>query len=442
MLSLCLAVAAVVVQQGAARTIEIWSDAPVAVSIQHLTIDSHGNAHVTHERRVSVGDPLTLTYESGEGRYVRFSYEGISPRTYSAAELGALKRLRLPDALPGGELLLLVPPAIVRPIALEVDGPRVHTVRPGDARHVSLAGLPEGRYRVVPVYEGGLKGRARTVPVRTAASTISLLPVEAVGAADIVAEAAACASATVVLVDLLVPPDVGASTETPPNRAPVLRSNEPRCRMTFAGLPPGRFEVSYRASQAGTGKARFEVAAQSIAHVAVGGPAITAAGRVTLNDDPIADASLVFLFLGSAELPSGARSETRTDGAGFYSIPLDAPGRYSVSLPPGESGFFSARARATFVEGVNTFDIALTGGTITVELDGWDQRTPIDVRLMSPRHQMHWRWHGRASVFGALPFGEYEVTIVGPDRAVLGLQTVSLTGVRPRQTVRFDLRAR
>lgn len=440
MLSLCLAAVAVVLQQGATRTIEIWSDAPIAVTIEHLTIDSDGRAHMTGDSRLTVGAPLALTYESGEGRYVRFSYEGVSPHTYSTVELGALNRLRLPDALPGGELLLLVPPATVRPVALEIEGPRVQTVHPGGAQYVSLAGLPEGGYRVVPVYEGGIKGRARTYDVQTARSSIAAMPIEAVGTADIVAEAAVCAGATEVLVDMVVP--AAGASRTPPPRARVLRSDEPHCELIVAGLPPGTFQVSYRTSRTGTGRTTFEIAPQAVSRVLVRGPSVTVTGRVTLNGDPIADATLVFLFLGSADLPSGSRSETRSDGAGFYSVTLESAGRYQTSFLPRESGFFSANEQATFVDGANTFDISLTGGTITVGLEGWDRRTPIDVKLVSSRHHMQWRWQGRPSVFGALSPGDYEVTLAGPDGTVLGLQTVTLTSARPRQTVRFDLRAR
>lgn len=433
MLSICLAAVAVVLQQGATRTVEIWSESPVAVRIEHLTIDSQGNAHVTDEQRLSVGAPLALTYASGEQHYVRFSYDGISPHTYAAAELAALKRLRLPDPLPGGELLLVVPPATVRPSAFDIDGPRVQTLHAGGAGHLSLPGLPAGRYRVVPIYDGGIKGRARTYDVRTSRSSIGTIPVEAVGAVRVLAARSVCDVATNVRLSMRLPadpPDDG--TAASPHRAHVATSDAPRCDMAFAGLPPGSFQISYGNTEGTIADAVFDVESQTVTDVSVESPPVRVAGRVTLNGRPMPGVALRFLSRSAMKV-------TRTDGSGYFTVALAAAGTYSIQGSSDE-GMLGHMAPAAFVEGSNTLDIALAGGTLSVDLTGWDRRAPVNVTVNGPEGALGTSFRpddstGRRTFFG-LPFGTYTVTLrPGSART----QTVVLTPSRPEATVKFDL---
>src|SRR5688500_9439023 len=185
-LLLCLSIAAASIAQAPQRSIEIWSEHPIAIEIEWLTIDEAGKQIVTARRKTAVGPPVPLEFTHGSDRYVRFSYEGASPRTYSTAELMTAKKLRVPDVLPGGELLLLVPRMVVRPVQLLIEGPRVVTVPLERAVHASLGGMPAGEYRIVPVYDGDIKGAPRAATVRTAQSTLLLMPAEDVGAARIV----------------------------------------------------------------------------------------------------------------------------------------------------------------------------------------------------------------------------------------------------------------
>ena len=438
--ALYLAAVAVVLQQVSTRTVEIRSDAPAAVTVEHLTIDTDGKAHVTDQQHLSVGAPLVLTYESGEGRYVRFSYEGVSPRTYAAAELSALTRLRLPDALPGGELLLIVPPAAVRPGAFEITGPRVRTLHAGDAGHLSLPGLPAGSYRVVPVYDGGIKGRARAYDVQTARTSIGAIPVEAVGAARVIAARPVCDVATEVQVDMRLPAalrDDGRAT--PPHRAHVATSDEPRCDMTFAGLPPGSFQISYRNIEGTIAGAVFDVESQRVTDVSVESPPVRVSGRVTLNGRPMPGVALRFLSRGGTDRAAGAIKVTRTDGSGYFTVALESAGTYSIHGSSDE-GILGHMEPAAFVVGSNTLDIPLAGGTLSVELTGWDRRAAVNVTVKGPDGALGTSFRpddstGRRRFFG-LPFGPYTVTLqLGPARA----QEIVLTPSRPEATVKFDL---
>ena len=70
-----------------AGSIEIWSEHPIAIEIAWLTIDRDGRETVTARRRTAVGPPVPLEFVHAGDRYVRFSYQGASPRTYSTSDL-------------------------------------------------------------------------------------------------------------------------------------------------------------------------------------------------------------------------------------------------------------------------------------------------------------------------------------------------------------------
>src|SRR5687767_9829912 len=88
--------------QSLQRSIEIWSEHPIAVEIEWLTIDEAGKRTVTASRKTAVGPPVPLEFTHGSDRYVRLSYQGASPRTFATADLISAKKLHVPDVLPGG----------------------------------------------------------------------------------------------------------------------------------------------------------------------------------------------------------------------------------------------------------------------------------------------------------------------------------------------------
>lgn len=426
-------------QGSAARTIEIWSDAPVVLTLEQLTVGADGAVAIVETRALTVAPDAAFSYKPDVNRYVRLRYEGVSPRTYSTSELSRLERIRAPDPLPGGELLIVVPAATVRPDAFDVAGPRTERVPVTQAPSVSMPGLPAGRYRVTPVYAGGVKGATRTALVDTATSRVVVASPEAVGAAEILADAGACGRATGVTIDLLVaaPAPPGGGAAAPPQRAPFLLL-EPRCQLFAAGLSPGTYDVSYRAQEAVLGRASVTIGPQQVSQVIVPAATIAVSGRVTLNGAPIAHVTLVFRFQGSAQVPAGAVTTAQTDAAGHYTARVPARGRFSITLPP-EGVLYSVHENATFDQATNAFDIALSGGIIAVFVDGWDGHRAVGIRIEGQRSQQYSRWTGRRRVFAALPFGQHVVTLLDGNQTPLESRTVIVTAARPEADVRFTL---
>lgn len=464
---LSLALLALLVPRQVTRAIEIWSADPIAVEIQWITIDEAGVETITARRRTAVGPPVPLEFTHAAGRYVRFLYQGAAPRTFSTTELIAAKKLHVPDVLPGGELLLIVPEMAVRPVELRVEGPRVRTIRL-DGVHASLSGVPPGDYRVLSVYDGGIKGAAQTATVRAEATTIALFPAEDVGAVRIVAPDDVCATATEMGINRLVTTAVGPNLRSAPNRTRIIDTREPRCDMTFGGLKPGEFEAFYRREMAQTGVGRFEILAQRISPVDVTAAPVIVEGRVTVNGRPLTGTDVTF-FLRPAPGSGGqvlSQGAGKTDGSGAYRILLEEPGRYSVRMSRVHMGAPAAND-AVLVEGRNMHDIALVGGTIKVDLRGWDRRGALQIRIQGPNGSMMMMsgfggggqrpaWAAGSSArsetptWEALPWGEYKVSVTAGSRPVApgapftgpDAKTAVLSPASPEVTLTFDVSKR
>ena len=449
-IALIVATAIALTQQPISRAIEIWSVDPIAVDIEWITIDAEGKPTVTARRQTAVGPPAPLEFQHAHDRYVRFSYKGASPRTYSTAELLSSKKLHVPDVLPGGELLLFSPDMAVRPIALEVTGPRVHTVSIDRTRHASLAGLPAGEYKVEPVYEGGLKGQPKIAKVAVAQSTLLFMPPEDVGAVRITAVNDVCGAATEAGINAFLIPQVAPEIKSPPNRARVFTAKPPRCDMIVAGLRPGDYEAFFRREGAGAGTRNFSVTAQTLARADITGPPVLVDGRVTFNGKPVPGAVVDFLPTLSATELTPVRGETKTDADGYYTIGLDAPGTYRAALRASRMGMLSSKT-VEFAEGRQRHDITMVGGTIRVKVTGWDGRSQIGVATervvrdgaKSTRSVGYSAMSKSEIVLEGLAFGEYTVGLAigsrqGPD-AAKGGQTVILTAARPEVTLTFDV---
>jgi hypothetical protein len=212
--------------------------------------------------------------------------------------------------------------------------------------------------------------------------------------------------------------------------------------MQVEGLPARRYEVAYRSTTAGTGTAVFDVAAQRVSTVAVARPAITASGQVIVNGRPLADAELTFT---PADDPQGAGvvADVRTDAAGYYFVALAAPGAYVIGARCAREGRCVSRT-GVVSRGDNAIDRAISGGAITTALAGWDGRTAIMVRVAGAGLDVVAAWPPQGQpaprVFGALPYGDYTVSIVSavdPTRPVV--KTVSLSAAGPNANVTFDL---
>ena len=443
--ALVLAAVLAVSPQHVHRAIEIWSVDPIAIDIEWITIDASGKTAVTARRQTAVGPPAPLEFTHGHDRFVRFSYNGASPRTYSTAELLAAKKLHVPDVLPGGELLLLVSDMPVRPNVLLVHGSRTRTVPVEHVRHASLAGLPAGQYTIEPIYEGGLKGRTKTITIAATQTTTVAVLAEDLGAVRITADNYVCSAAAEVGINALVTPPTAGDTTKPPLRSRGWFSKQPRCDLLVAGLKPGHYEAFYRALGANAGAQAFEVVAQGISKAHVAGFPVRVHGRVTLNGKSAANTGLMFGFSPGSRQPNRV-TQTRTDAAGYYSLALETPGVYQVSLAREWMGSRSKPRETTLVEGSNLYDVAHMGGTITVKLIGNDGKRPINIVMRGSNGSMASSTYapakGLSPVFDLMPFGEYTITVNAgqrPARDLTGAQTAVLSAGKPEVTLTFDV---
>lgn len=455
---LWLALAAMLVQQDAPRAIDIWSADPIAIDIDWITIDTAGTQTITARRKTVAGPPAPLTFVHGPDRFVRFSYEGASPRTFSTAELIAAKKLHVPDVLPGGELLLLIPRAPVRPVKLLVQGQRSLTVPIGAATHASLPGLPAGEYRIIPHYEGDISGETQRITVAAAATSVMAMPIEDVGAVRVSAPDHVCGASTEAGIDSLVYADVGVNFRTPPNRRTITRSKEPLCQMTFAGLKAGTFEAFYRSGRMALGSAEFSITPQTVTPVEIVPRSVLVEGRVTLNGRPMKGTNVSFTLSGKDRTGGVAQAQVTTDDAGNYRAMLERPGEYSIV--PMAARIHSRMIRTVaLVEGRNIHDIAFTGGKITVEVIGWRAGTPVQIRMegrapdaksSSTSMSMFMSPPKEPIVFDAMPFGDYKIAVIAgrppntraTSRDMTNAKTVTLSASSPEATVTFDISRR
>lgn len=455
---LWVALAAMFVQQDGPRAIEIWSADPIAIDIDWITLDDAGMQTITATRKTVAGPPAPLTFVHGPNRFVRFAYEGASPRTFSTAELLAAKKLHVPDVLPGGELLLLIPQTPVRPVTLTVQGPRSLTVPVRAATHASLPGLPAGDYRIIPHYEGDISGGTQRVSVTAAATSVMPMPIENVGAVRVSAPDYVCGASTEMGIDSLVYADVGVTFRTPPNRRSITRSKEPLCVMTFGGLKAGTFEAFYRSGRMPLGSVEFAITPQTVTPVEIVPRSVLVEGRVTVNGRPMKNTNIAFALSGKDRTGAAVQTQATTDDAGNYRAMLERPGEYSIH--PIAPRIHSRTIRtATLVEGRNIHDIALTGGTIKVEVIGWRPGTPVQIRMDSRTPDgkstgmsisMFMSPPKEPIVFDAMAFGEYRIAVVAgrppnpraTSRDMANAKMVTLSAATPEATVTFDVSRR
>lgn len=391
--------------QPAAREIEIYSDNPVAVLIEWLTIDAEGNTIVTARRQTAIGPAVPLAFVHEDGRAVRFSYPRSSPRTYTTRELAAAKRLRLPDAAPGGELLLVVPHAVVRPVAIDIAGVTARTVTLDSGLLAAAPGLLPGAYRLTPLYEGGMRGKSTSANVDVARTTVAALTPEDVGAVRVQTMDAACG----VVTQLALRAFTGGG-RTPD--APALLRESPPCLLTIGGLPRGHYEVSAAGANGGIASEMFKVEPQQIADASLRPANAIVTGLVTLNGTPLSGAEVTAHPMATSVSWSGKiDQEVRTGADGRYVVYLDRRGLTMVRVAHG--GFLDMR-RIDAREGTTTHDVALVGGTIRVRPSSWDSSRPLEITLRGPgvaRTQTWVPFEGAPRIHGGLAFGKYVVSL-------------------------------
>ena len=325
--------------------------------------------------------------------WVRFSTPDRAPLTVPAADLQVPEGWRLPELRTGGELLLTVETGVVAPAFYQLSGPFLTNIRPRGGR-ASVHGLPAGTYELTPVYDGPFAGAPVRITINPAQTTSTFVKREMVGAALITARDDTCAIAetfilaTRVVIATPVGFVRGALVTTPEVAA---------CRWRVGGLPPGIYEASLRAARGLAGRIQFKVAAHETTEAAIEAPRVIVSGLVTVNDEPLRDAMLV--FQGPSQMMAG-----RVESDGTYEVALDEDGGYSVTLQaPGNKPIVR---RETFRPGANTLDFLMKDAPVatelTVRVSGADPSVKIDLDIRSSDNT--------SVVTAAIPPGENTTT--------------------------------
>lgn len=244
-------------QAAVTRSVELWSEHPIPLWIESVAI--HEDASLTVENRIAaiVADSFVYSFRVEAGRYVRFGYSGSSPETIAALDLSRFKRMRVPDVLPGGEALFLVPSpdSVVSPTAFLFGGPSGREVTFAGQGYQSVRGLLPGLYWVAPVYKGGLTGATQQLRIETESTTVLIQRPEQLGAVTLTLEWAFCSQ--------VVEMKLSASSAPPFRTFP-----KTSCEATIAGLPPGSYTASYTLMDGFRG-VTFRVEPQKVTTVSV-----------------------------------------------------------------------------------------------------------------------------------------------------------------------------
>ena len=301
-------------------------------------------------------------------RLVRFLRSGSAPVTTSAAELTAFDQWRLPRPQPGGEVIIRRSSAPIVPLGYRLTGPGgVATYPHGGATLLTLRGLPDGRYHLTPIYEGGVHGAELAVQVADGASTPVTVPAEAVGGATVDIWPQVCTQVRRVRILRLVTrvdnsgPIVRSATVT---REIAAKENGP-CQQTVTGLSPHEYEVVLEGESSVVARRRFDVTAGTITPLLFAEPKTIVSGTLTLNDRPFRGVAVQF-FTGTDRQPD---AEAHPDERGAYAAELRDPGTYRVSLSARGVPLLGQDRALNAVEGENVFDIKVVGGTLELKFE-------------------------------------------------------------------------
>lgn len=377
-------------------------------------------------RAVVLGGTTELPTSLAEDRILRILRNGAAPVSFPASRWRSADDYVLPDAVAGGELLMAIQQAPVKPIEFQLlPGNRV--LRTSDS-FLTTTGLLPGPYKVIPVFIGGVAGSPVELGIESTATTAVYVPAADVGAATITQVSDSCADGHTLRLAKVV------RLNTVARRAvefiPTLEQMSEDCSWTIGGLAPG----SYRASSFFQGhqldSQEFDVPTQQIAAVSLGQPKTSVSGRVTLNGEPAVGETIEFL-----EIPSGTRTSAVIDSAGQYRVFMRNHGDYMAAI----QGW--SQTRQLVVRGVEThFDWAINGGILTVVLNGATEATTVTIRQASPDYVTLRRLPASESrhTFVGIPLGTLSV-VARNKSASSKTVTVALSANEPKQAVTLSL---
>lgn len=391
------------------------------LNIEWLEMTRTGELARVATRAFSASPTIAFPVANAAGRLVRFVRSSASPVTVSAAVLND-GRWTLPDPRRGGELFASIQPAEIVPVGYLLRGPQSVMLELHGSPFVGIAGLPPGDYDVAPVYEGGVVGAPVKTNIGAEASTFLHLNAAQVGGIIVSSDSTTCKQPSLQLRSV--------ATRTTAIRS-ILRtevahtSDGLNCRWVVFGLSPGTYEAELvLPSGSEGGSERFAVRAQEITDVRISNPTVQVRGELSLNGQPISGATLEFLF----REPGSSPVKTITNVLGAYSITLARPGSYLVLLTDKLAP--SAIREVRIADGLNTVDLRLAGGGMTVRVHGVQTDLPLDVRIDSNSASAH----GEVAPGGepivtkyGLPFGTYYITARQSDTLLSEVKLVQLT---------------
>ena len=329
---------------------------------------------------------------------------------------------RLAPPLRGGEVLGRVSARPFRPEAIRIVGPESATEARPNAEGVFQAwGLPPGSHSLVPVYRGGIAGRAARVVVQSG-RTAELLALELpdTGAARLELAPSLCDETDLTL-------SLSRQGEAAGGHSHAIAPGV--CALEREGLEPGEWRVGVTRGGARNeprASADFQVAPGETVDVALE-PIVRVAGTVTVGGAPASGLRLVFER-------EAIRWNVATDARGAYEVVLGPPGEYVVSLLASKD-LPSRSFRRRFGPGDHREDVDLGLGTIEVSVRA-DEAARLDEsvelalfesagRRLSGRFDIQ---DGNA-VFTGLEYGDYTVT------------GTTASGLRSRNHARAELSA-
>ena len=254
-------------------------------------------------------------------------------------------------------------------------------------------------------------------------------------------DAAVCAAGKTLSIAIVEHNANGSGTV---KRVVLQASVKPVCQWRVDNLSSGDYEVEVTSSRGIIGAATFRVLPGEVSRVHVARSTVVVRGRVTVNGQPVAGASL--LFTPSATVP---RVTTNKDGA--FETMLPVAGEYRAHLS-GNSIYSQGRS-ASFKAGSTQWDWNLPAGTLNVHFLAGDRpregRIGVQiVDLESGATQVRFVAVGESVVtIQGVPFGTYQVfagsgtSAPGFERASKGAVAVSVSAAIPAQDVYVPVNA-
>jgi hypothetical protein len=351
-----------------AGTAVIESSEKTDLTILWLNVQESGRVAGVATRHATIVRRMPILVSQRPERFIQFTRLGASPVTISSTQLFTENTWRLPDGVPGGEILVGVEDAPVRPTGLRLVGPWSGDLAVSDGRATSLAGLPPGLYQLTTMYAGDVPGGTQSARVEAEASVHVNLPRESVGGVHVALGDTLCDQ---------LPSDAAFSIADQKGQVRARPLFARVCTAMIGGLEPAEYELVMQDSQRVLVRQTFAVIAQRVSSVSL--DVVRAHGLVSVNGRPLPDATLHFRRSDAGT--SESNTIAITDVNGLYEAVLPEPGLYRVAFETRGIELLGQERDVALRVGNNHVNYPIEGGTLTIDVEGWDAVRPVDIRL-------------------------------------------------------------